>query len=110
MKYAKLSNSALKVSHICMGCMGFKGTPSTGSTPGPWTRSTLADHQAGASSWGVNFLTPPSPIKAAPARQYLGRALKDFARREDVVVATSSCPARQRRSHLASAAREHIKR
>ena len=51
MQYTKLGNSDLKVSRICMGCMGF-GDPENGQHS--W-------------SWASTFLTPLSAIRAAPA-------------------------------------------
>ncbi len=72
MKYAKLGNSELKVSRICMGCMGFGDA---GKGQHSWTMDeehTQRDHQTGIWSWASTFLTPPSPIKAAPASSIWG--------------------------------------
>ena len=109
MKYAKLGNSELKVSRICMGCMGF------------------GDAQHGQHSWtldeghsreiikrgielGVNFFDTAIAYQSGTSEQYLGRALKDFARREDVVVATKFLPRTPEEIASGVSGQEHIQK
>ena len=91
MKYTLLGNTDLKVSRICMGCMGF-GDAKRGQHS--WTideahsREILKlglDH-------GVNFFDTAIAYQSGTSEQYLGRALRDYAKREDVVVATKFLP------------------
>lgn len=94
MKYTKLGTSDLNVSRICMGCMGF-GSASAGMHS--WT----LDEQASrglirqALELGINFFDTAVGYQGGTSEEFLGRALRDFARREDVVVATKF-PARTR--------------
>ena len=91
MKYTKLGNSDLNVSRICMGCMGFGDA---GKGQHSWT---LDEEQSKAIikrglELGVNFFDTAIAYQSGTSEQYLGRALKDLARREDVVVATKFLP------------------
>ena len=87
MEYTKLGNSDLTVSRICMGCMGF-GDPHTGQHS--WTIDENASRQIikQGLELGVNFFDTAIGYQSGTSEMYLGRALRDFARREDVVVAT----------------------
>ena len=91
MKYTKLGNSDLNVSRICMGCMGFGDA---GKGQHSWT---LDEEQSKAIikrglDLGVNFFDTAIAYQSGTSEQYLGRALKDLAKREDVVVATKFLP------------------
>ena len=91
MQYTKLGNSDLTVSRICMGCMGF-GDPGRGQHS--WTlgeEDSRAIIRRGL-ELGVNFFDTAIAYQSGTSEQYLGRAIKDFARREDVVVATKFLP------------------
>ena len=86
-QYTKLGNSDLYVSRICMGCMGF-GNAATGQHS--WTLDEAASREIikRGLELGVNFFDTAIGYQNGTSEEYLGRALKDFARREDVVVAT----------------------
>ena len=91
MKYTKLGNSDLNVSRICMGCMGF-GDAKRGQHS--WTideEQSRAIIQLGLEH-GVNFFDTAIAYQSGTSEQYLGRALRDFAKREDVIVATKFLP------------------
>ena len=91
MKYTKLGNSDLTVSRICMGCMGF-GDPARGQHS--WTLDEEHSRQIirRGLELGVNFFDTAIAYQSGTSEQYLGRALRDMARREDVVVATKFLP------------------
>lgn len=91
MKYTKLGNSDLQVSRICMGCMGF-GAPEKGQHR--WVIDEDASCQIirRGLELGVNFFDTAIAYQGGTSEQYVGRALRDFARREDVVVATKFLP------------------
>ena len=80
MEYTKLGNSDLTVSRICMGCMGF-GDPRTGQHS--WTigeeRSREVLRQA--LELGINFFDTAIGYQNGTSEAYLGRALRDFAKR-----------------------------
>ena len=91
MKYTKLGNSDLNVSRICMGCMGF-GDAARGQHS--WTIDE--DHSREiirrGLELGVNFYDTAIGYQSGTSEQYVGRALRDFAKRDDVVVATKFLP------------------
>lgn len=91
MKYTKLGNSDLNVSRICMGCMGF-GNAQTGQHS--WTIDEESSREIikRGLDLGVNFFDTAIGYQNGTSEQFVGRALKDFARREDVVVATKFVP------------------
>ena len=87
MQYTKLGQSDLTVSRVCMGCMGF-GDAAMGQHS--WTLDEEASRAIirHALESGINFFDTAIVYQSGTSEQYLGRALADFARREDVVVAT----------------------
>ncbi len=91
MKYTKLGNSDLNVSRICMGCMGF-GNAERGQHS--WTVDETGTREIikRGLELGVNFYDTAIAYQSGTSEQYVGRALRDFARREDVVVATKFLP------------------
>ncbi len=91
MRYAKLGNTDLTVSCICMGCMGF-GDASRGQHS--WT---LDEDQSRkiikrGLELGVNFYDTAIAYQSGTSEQYVGRALRDYAKRDEVVVATKFLP------------------
>ena len=91
MRYTKLGSSDLNVSRICLGCMGF-GNASTGQHS--WTLDEAHSREIIRRSLelGVNFFDTAIGYQNGTSEQYVGRALGDLARREDVVVATKFVP------------------
>lgn len=91
MQYTTLGNSALKVSRICMGCMGF-GDPAQGQHS--WTLDEAQSREIikQGLALGVNFFDTAIAYQGGTSEQYVGRALWDFAKRDDVVVATKFLP------------------
>ncbi len=91
MKYVKLGNSDLNASRICLGCMGF-GDPTIGQHS--WTiDEEPTRHIIGrALDLGVNFFDTAIGYQLGTSEQYVGRALRDMAHRDDVIVATKFLP------------------
>ena len=91
MEYVKLGNSDLRVSRICLGCMGF-GDPTIGQHS--WTIGEKPTREIIHRSLdlGVNFFDTAIAYQLGTSEQYVGRALRDMAKREDVVVATKFLP------------------
>ena len=91
MQYAKLGNSELRVSRICMGCMGF-GDAQNGQHS--WTLDEEHSREIikRGLELGVNFFDTAIGYQSGTSEQYLGRALRDYAKREEVVVATKFLP------------------
>ncbi len=91
MNYVKLGNSDLNVSRICLGCMGF-GNATTGQHS--WTLDEEHSREIikHALELGVNFFDTAIVYQQGSSEQFVGRAVKDFAKRDDVVVATKFLP------------------
>ena len=109
MKYTKLGNSDLKISRICMGCMGF-GDAARGQHS--WTldeEHSRAIIKRGL-ELGVNFFDTAIGYQSGTSEQYLGRALKDFAKRDEVVVATKFLPRTPEEIEAGVSGQEHIER
>lgn len=109
MKYTKLGTSELNVSRICMGCMGF-GDASNGQHS--WTVDEEHSREIirRGLELGVNFFDTAIAYQSGTSEQYLGRALKDFARREDVVVATKFLPRTNEEIESGVSGQQHIER
>ena len=91
MKYTKLGNSELNVSRICMGCMGF-GDPSRGQHSWTIDEEHTREIIKRGLELSVNFYDTAIAYQSGTSEQYVGRALRDFAKRDDVVVATKFLP------------------
>ena len=91
MKYTKLGNSDLNVSRICMGCMGF-GDPARGQHSWTIDEAHTREIIKRGLELGVNFYDTAIAYQSGTSEQYVGRALRELARRDDVVVATKFLP------------------
>lgn len=91
MQYTKLGKSDLTVSRICMGCMGF-GDAARGQHS--WTVDEAHSREIirQGLELGVNFYDTAIAYQSGTSEQFLGRALRDMARREEIVVATKFLP------------------
>ena len=107
MKYTKLGNSDLKVSRLCMGCMGF-GDPNNGQHS--WTLDEEHSREIikRGLELGVNFFDTAVGYQSGTSEQYLGRAVRDFAKREDVVIATKFLPRTQEEIAAGISGQQHI--
>ena len=91
MEYRKLGNSDLWVSPICMGCMGF-GEAEAGMHR--WVIGEEASREIirRGLDLGVIFFDTAIAYQGGSSERFVGKALRDYARREDVVVATKFLP------------------
>jgi len=87
MEYVKLGTTGLDVSPICLGCMSY-GEPGRG--PHPWSLDEEASRPffRRAIEAGINFFDTADVYSAGSSEEITGRALRDFARREEIVLAT----------------------
>ena len=87
MEYTRLGATGLEVSRICLGCMSF-GEPDRGSHT--WTLDDAASRPIlqRALELGVDFLDTANVYSDGTSEEIVGRAVRDLARREDVVLAT----------------------
>lgn len=91
MQYTRLGNSDLNVSRIYMGCMGF-GDPMTGQHSWTLGEAQSRDIIRYALEKGINFYDTAIAYQLGSSERYVGKALRDMARREEVVVATKFLP------------------
>jgi len=87
MNYIKFGRTGLDVSRICLGCMGF-------GERGTWIHDWVLEEDAAravirrALEMGINFFDTANVYSGGTSEQFLGRALKDYASRDEVVIAT----------------------
>ena len=87
MEYVNLGRTGLKVSRICLGCMSY-GARERG------THRWVLDEEASrpffkqALEVGINFFDTANVYSLGASEEITGRALKDFAKRDEVVIAT----------------------
>ncbi|CAN7462117.1 aldo/keto reductase [Phyllobacterium sp. LjRoot231] len=87
MEYVRLGNTGLQVSRICLGCMSY-GEPDRGIHT--WTLSEEKSRPfiKQALELGINFFDTANVYSDGSSEEIVGRALKDFSSREEVVIAT----------------------
>ena len=87
MQTTRLGRTGLTVSRICLGCMTY-GVPERGAHP--WTLDEAASRPLirQAIELGINFFDTANAYSDGTSEEIVGRALKDFARRDEIVVAT----------------------
>ena len=88
MEYVKLGNTGMDVSRICLGCMGF-GNPDKWELA-PWI---LSEEQSlpiikKALDLGINFFDTANIYSRGAGEEVLGKALKKYANRDEIVIAT----------------------
>ena len=91
MKYTILGKSDLKVSSICMGCMGF-GNPVAGQHS--WTVNEEETRRiiGRGLEKGINFFDTAIAYQGGTSEMYVGSALKSLAKRDEYVIATKFTP------------------
>ena len=87
MKYVKLGNSGLEVSKICLGCMSF-GESGMGTHAWTLNEETSRQFMKKSLDAGINFFDTANVYSLGTSEEFVGRALRDFALRDEVVVAT----------------------
>lgn len=87
MDYVRLGRTGLEVSRICLGCMSY-GVPERGSHPWSMGEEQSRPFIKRALELGINFFDTANVYSDGTSEEIVGRALKDFARREEVVIAT----------------------
>jgi 1-deoxyxylulose-5-phosphate synthase len=87
MEFARLGKTGLKVSRVCLGCMSY-GVPERGSHPWSLPEEESRPFIQKALELGINFFDTANVYSDGTSEEIVGRALKDFARRDEVVLAT----------------------
>ncbi|MBP7692677.1 MAG: aldo/keto reductase, partial [Anaerolineales bacterium] len=87
MEYTRLGSTGLKVSRLCLGCMGF-------GDAARWVHQWVLNEENSrpviqkALDLGINFFDTANVYSLGASEAILGRALKDYSRRDEVVIAT----------------------
>ena len=87
MEFTRLGHTGLTVSRLCLGCMTY-GVPGRGAHP--WTLDEAASRPLlrQALEAGINFFDTANAYSDGTSEEIVGRALNEFARRDEIVVAT----------------------
>ncbi len=107
MKYTKLGKSDLTVSRICMGCMGF-GNAATGQHSWTVGEAETKEIIKRGLDLGVNFYDTAIAYQNGTSEQYVGKALRELARRDDYVIATKFTPRTQEEIDAHVTGQKHI--
>jgi aryl-alcohol dehydrogenase-like predicted oxidoreductase len=87
MEYVKLGNTGMDVSRLCLGCMSF-------GDPSKWIHQWVLDEENSrpiikkALELGINFFDIANVYSGGTSEEILGKALKDYANRDEIVIAT----------------------
>lgn len=87
MDYVKLGRTGLEVSRICLGCMSY-GSPASKTQPWSLDEHDSRPFIAQALEAGINFFDTANVYSLGTSEEVVGRALREFAKRDDVVLAT----------------------
>lgn len=109
MQYIKLGKSDLHVSRICMGCMGFG---EAGNGQHSWTVDEAHSREIikRGLELGVNFFDTAIAYQSGTSEQYLGRAIRDFAKRDEIVIATKFLPRTAAEMEQGVSGQKHIEK
>ena len=107
MQYTRLGRTGLSVSRICLGCMTY-GAPERGAHP--WTLDEAASRPLirQALELGINFFDTANYYSDGSSEEIVGRALKAFGRRDEIVVATKVRFASRKGPNLGGLSRKAI--
>src|SRR5438045_1776442 len=86
-KYTKLGRTGLDVSRICLGCMSYGGG-NRGNHAWSLGEEESRPFIKRALEAGINFFDTANRYSLGNSEEILGRAIKDFARRDEIVIAT----------------------
>ena len=87
MRYARLGHTGLEVSVVCLGCMSY-GEPGRGRHPWSIGEDEARPFVRQALDLGINFFDTANVYSDGTSEEILGRALKELADRDEVVIAT----------------------
>lgn len=107
MKYVKFGKTGLDVSQLCLGCMTY-GEPGRGSHS--WTLNEAASRPLlkQAVEAGINFFDTANVYSDGTSEEIVGRALKEYSKRDQVVIATKVNGRMQPGPNGAGLSRKHI--
>ena len=108
MEYVKFGNTGMDVSRICLGAMGF-------GDPDKWIHKWVLNENESreiikkALELGINFFDTANSYSLGESEKILGKALKDFAQRDEIVIATKVFNTMKKdRANSSGLSRKHI--
>jgi len=107
MEYIQLGNSDLKVSRICLGCMGF-GEASQGMHSWTLPYEQSLEIIKYALDQGINFFDTAMAYQGGTSEEFLGKAIKELTKRENVVIATKFSPRTQEEIEQGISGQQHV--
>ena len=87
MDSTRLGRTGLKVSRLCLGCMSY-GEPGRGSHAWSLPEAQSRPFFKKALDVGINFFDTANVYSDGTSEEFVGRALLEYAKRDDVVIAT----------------------
>ncbi|MBI1396668.1 MAG: aldo/keto reductase [Betaproteobacteria bacterium] len=87
MEYIRLGRTGMRVSRLCLGCMTY-GDPARGRHPWTLDEETSRPFIRKALELGINFFDTANTYSDGSSEEIVGKALRDFAKRDEVVIAT----------------------
>src|ERR1700727_2025832 len=90
MEYVNLGSTGLRVSRICLGCMSY-GDPKRGAHEWSLDEEPSQPFCRRAVEAGINFFDTANVYSAGSSEEITGRALAEYASRDEVVLATKVC-------------------
>ena len=107
MQYTTLGKSDLIVSRICMGCMGF-GNPKSGQHSWTVDENHSREIIQKGLDLGINFFDTAIAYQNGTSEQYLGKAILDYAKRDEIIIATKFLPRTNAEIELGITGKQHI--
>jgi aryl-alcohol dehydrogenase-like predicted oxidoreductase len=108
MEYVKLGNTGLDVSPICLGCMSFGTAENWVHNPWALNEEDSRTIIKRALDLGINFFDTANSYAYGNSEEILGRALKDYADRDEVVIATKVFVPMRKGPNGGGLSRKHI--
>jgi aryl-alcohol dehydrogenase-like predicted oxidoreductase len=107
MEYTKFGKTDLNVSRLCMGTMGF-GAATVGQHTWTLDEEKSKEIIRHALDLGINFIDTAIGYSKGTSEQYIGRAIKEYVKRENIILATKFFPRTQEEIANNISGKEHI--
>src|SRR6185295_2704256 len=110
MDYVRLGHTGMQVSRICLGCMSYGQAKTPGILEWPWALSEAdgRPYIKRAIEGGINFFDTANVYSSGESEEVLGRAIRDFTTRDEVVIATKVWAPVRRGPNGRGLSRKHI--
>jgi aryl-alcohol dehydrogenase-like predicted oxidoreductase len=107
MEYTKFGKTDLNVSRLCLGTMGF-GAATVGQHTWTLDEEKSKEIIRHALDLGINFIDTAIGYSKGTSEQYIGRAIKEYVKRENIILATKFFPRTQEEIANNISGKEHI--